>query len=85
MTTSYYISWMTRARNNSKRWYTSDFFETEAEARALYEKKMAQCNIREAYLWKRDHYEADELAPTYAVRHPEGYNAYDQLRAYSRI
>lgn len=83
MTTNYYISWMTKARNNSKRWYTSNLFETEAEARALYEKKMTQCNVREAYLWKKDHYEPEELVPE--ARRPYGSDSFSQLATYHRI
>lgn len=75
---------MTKATNGSKRWYASKDLGLP-EARALYEEKIARTNVREAYLWKKVHYEASELAPTYASRHPEGHNAYDQLRAYSRI
>lgn len=85
MTTSYYISWMTRARNNSKRWYTSNLFESEAEARALYEKKMAQTNVREAYVWKKDHYEPEELVPSVRERQPWGSDSFSQLATYHRI
>ena len=85
MTTSYYISWMVRATNQSRRWYTSPYVDTEAQSRALFEAKMARPNVREAYLYKRDHYDASELTPTYAAKHPEGSNAFTQLAAYCRV
>ena len=85
MTTQFYISWMTRGHDMSRRWYTSPMKDTEAEARSLFEKKMAQQNVREAYLWKKDHYEPEELVPSVRERQPWGSDSFTQLAAYTRI
>ena len=85
MTTTFYTSWQTKTTKGYKRWYASKEYITEAETRAVYEKKMEQTNVREAILWKKVHYEPSELASTYVANHPWGHDAFDQLRAYSRI
>lgn len=85
MTTFYYVSWMTRGRDYSRRWYTSKLVSTEADARSTYEKKIGQDNVREAYLWRKDHYEPEELVPETRARQPLGSDSFIQLATYHRI
>ena len=85
MTTTFYVSWMTRATNRSNRWYVSKEFPTEAEARSIYEAKMAQANVREAYLFRKDHSEPEELVPEVRARQPWGADSFTQLSTYGRF
>ena len=83
MTTTYYISYRIRKSNGVRVDYASKDFETEAEARSYYERKMAQPSVRGAYLWKVDHYSTEEMVDPDA--HPNGKDHFTALASYGRF
>lgn len=85
MTTTFYTTWQIKKRNGVKVWYDSPEFQTEAEARAIYEAKMQDARVVEARLCKHDFYRPDELRPRAAKNHPCGLNDFTRLSSYSRI
>ena len=82
MTTTYYISWHIKKSNRVKCWYASKEVETEAEARAMYDKKINDPKVIDMYLWKKDAYQPAEL-----VNWPHSYdkNDFRILSTYTRI
>ena len=85
MTTKFYIRYEIRKSNGAFVWFSTKKFDAEAEARALYEIKMATPNVMTAHLMKEMHYDADELIPRCAERFPDGVNDWRILSMYSRI
>ena len=83
MTTTYYISWQIKKSNRVCAWYSSKEVDTEEEARAMYEAKMQNAKVIDARLWKKDHYESNEMADPEA--YPHGSHAFNVLAVYSRI
>ena len=83
MTSTYYINYQIIRKNGTTAWLNSPEFETEADARVLYEVKMNKTNVCVVHLFRRDHYQPEEMRrPDY---HPNGFDDYRLVATYSRI
>lgn len=85
MKTVYHVSWEVRKTNGVKTSYASKMFDTEAEARALFEQKAAKSSTTYAHLWRNeDYYKETELPPfdPKCNRTPWGWRHFDCLASY---
>lgn len=85
MRTTYYIATQVKKSNGTLQWYNTKHFETEEQARPVYEEKMAKPNAVEVILWRMDHYNQDELIPRVASRCPDGFNSFSMVAVHCRI
>lgn len=83
MTSTYYLSYHIRKSNGTTAWLRTPECETEADARQHYEHKITKPNVIDCCLFRRDHYEPQEMRrPDY---HPNGFDDFRILKTYARI
>jgi len=83
MTTFYYTTSNIQRKDNTIARLASKHFDTEAEARAIYERKMAKPNVLSANLYRVDVYTPEEMV--HPEKHPNGSTYAKLLSTYSRI
>lgn len=85
MKTTFYIATQIKKSNGVLQWFNTKHYDTEEQARPVYESRMAKPNATEVILWKQIHYDAVELIPRFAKMYPDGMNDYRAIAVHSRI